>query len=146
VSQRGSRVMSGDWQRLHRVHGVSGGSPENYWVPWLIHKAKTSLIASWWDLVRGKDDRAAAWPCMKLFGMYRWFGVVPQGLDVLFPFVLFGDLWALFLAISLERFRGLSLWDLVGDICWALRGSFPFDSPPKSVSILGGISSGFPVL
>jgi hypothetical protein len=38
---RGSRVMSGDWQRLHRVRGVSDGSPENHWVPWLIHKAKT---------------------------------------------------------------------------------------------------------
>jgi hypothetical protein len=25
---RGSRVMSGDWRRLHRVRGVSGGSPE----------------------------------------------------------------------------------------------------------------------
>jgi hypothetical protein len=37
---RGSRVMSGDWWRLHRVRGVSGGSPENHWVPWLIHKAK----------------------------------------------------------------------------------------------------------
>jgi hypothetical protein len=37
----GSRVMSGDWQRLHRVRGVSGGSPENHWVPWLIQKAKT---------------------------------------------------------------------------------------------------------
>jgi hypothetical protein len=24
---RGSRVMSGDWRRLHRVRGVSGGSP-----------------------------------------------------------------------------------------------------------------------
>jgi hypothetical protein len=32
--------MSGDWRRLHRVHGVSGDSPENYWVPCLIHKAK----------------------------------------------------------------------------------------------------------
>jgi hypothetical protein len=39
--QRGSRVMSGDWRRLHRIRGVSGGSPENHWVPWLIHKAKT---------------------------------------------------------------------------------------------------------
>jgi hypothetical protein len=39
--QRGSRVMSGDWRRLHRVHGVSSGSPENHWVPWLIYKAKT---------------------------------------------------------------------------------------------------------
>jgi hypothetical protein len=38
---RGSRVMSGDWRRLHRVCGVSGASPENHWVPWLIHKAKT---------------------------------------------------------------------------------------------------------
>jgi hypothetical protein len=38
---RGSRVMSGDWRRLHRVRGVSGGSPENHWVSWLIHKAKT---------------------------------------------------------------------------------------------------------
>jgi hypothetical protein len=37
----GSRVISGDWRRIHRVHGVSDGSPENYWVPWLIHKAKT---------------------------------------------------------------------------------------------------------
>jgi hypothetical protein len=24
---RGSRVMSGDWRRLHRVHRVSSGSP-----------------------------------------------------------------------------------------------------------------------
>jgi hypothetical protein len=33
--------MSGDWRRLHRVRGVSSGSPENHLVPWLIHKAKT---------------------------------------------------------------------------------------------------------
>jgi hypothetical protein len=26
----GSRVMSGDWWRLHRVRGVSDVSPENY--------------------------------------------------------------------------------------------------------------------
>jgi hypothetical protein len=38
---RGSRVMSGDWRRLHRVHGVSSGSLENQLVPWLIQKAKT---------------------------------------------------------------------------------------------------------
>jgi hypothetical protein len=37
----GSRVMSGDWRRLHRIRGVSSGSLENHWVPWLIHKAKT---------------------------------------------------------------------------------------------------------
>jgi hypothetical protein len=41
---RGSQVMSGDWRRLHRVHGVSSGSPENHWVPWLIHKAKTKEL------------------------------------------------------------------------------------------------------
>jgi hypothetical protein len=29
----GSRVMSGDWRRLHRVRGVSSGSPENHLVP-----------------------------------------------------------------------------------------------------------------
>jgi hypothetical protein len=33
--------MSGDWRRLHGVRGVSSDSPENHWVPWLIHKAKT---------------------------------------------------------------------------------------------------------
>jgi hypothetical protein len=38
---RGSRVMSGDWSRLHQVRGVSDGSPENQWGSWLIHKAKT---------------------------------------------------------------------------------------------------------
>jgi hypothetical protein len=32
--------MSDDWRRLQRVLGVSIGSPENHWVPWLIHKAK----------------------------------------------------------------------------------------------------------
>jgi hypothetical protein len=43
--------------------------------------------------------------------------VVPQGFDVLFPFVHFGDFWSLFLMIFSERFQGLSLWDLVGDVC-----------------------------
>jgi hypothetical protein len=41
---RGSQVMSGDWRRLHRVRGVSSGSPEKHWVPWLIHKAKTEEL------------------------------------------------------------------------------------------------------
>jgi hypothetical protein len=41
---RGSRVMSGDLRRLQRVRRVSGGSPENHWVPWLIHKAKTEEL------------------------------------------------------------------------------------------------------
>jgi hypothetical protein len=41
---RGSRVIRGDWRRLHRFRGVSGGSPENHWVLWLIHKAKTEEL------------------------------------------------------------------------------------------------------
>jgi hypothetical protein len=36
--------MSGDWRRLHRVRGVSNGSPENHWVPLLIHKARTEEL------------------------------------------------------------------------------------------------------
>jgi hypothetical protein len=36
---RGSQVMSGDWRRLHQVHGVYGGSPENHRVTRLSHKA-----------------------------------------------------------------------------------------------------------
>jgi hypothetical protein len=35
---RGSRVMSGDWRRLHRVHRVCSGSPEIHWVTRLSHK------------------------------------------------------------------------------------------------------------
>jgi hypothetical protein len=38
---RGSRIMTGDWWKLHRVRAVSSDSQENHWVPWLIHKAKT---------------------------------------------------------------------------------------------------------
>jgi hypothetical protein len=37
---RGSRVMSGDWRRLHRVRGVYNGSPENHWVTRLSHKTE----------------------------------------------------------------------------------------------------------
>jgi hypothetical protein len=40
----GSQVMSRDWRRLHRVRRVFGASPENHWVPWLIHKAKTEEL------------------------------------------------------------------------------------------------------
>jgi hypothetical protein len=39
-------------------------------------------------------------PCMNLHGMYRWFGVVPQGGEVLFPsffVVFFGALCCAFL-------------------------------------------------
>jgi hypothetical protein len=36
----GSQVMSGDWQRLHQVHGVCGGSPENLRVTRRSHKVE----------------------------------------------------------------------------------------------------------
>jgi hypothetical protein len=39
-------------------------------------------------------------PCMNLHGMYRWFGVVPQGGEVLFPsffVVIFGAICCAFL-------------------------------------------------
>jgi hypothetical protein len=62
---RGSRVMSGDWWRLHRVRGVSGGSPENHWVPWLIHKAKTeelkSVLQQRQTGLTGGSDRSDRW-------------------------------------------------------------------------------------
>jgi hypothetical protein len=56
-------------------------------------------------------------PCMNLCFMYRWFGVVPQGLDVLSPVVLGGDFRSPLLKISLGCFRDLSLGDLMGEIC-----------------------------
>jgi hypothetical protein len=37
---RGSRVMSGDRRRLHRIRGVCSGSPENHWVTRLSHKTE----------------------------------------------------------------------------------------------------------
>jgi hypothetical protein len=36
----GTRVMCGDWRRLHRVRGVCSGSPENHWVTRLSHKTQ----------------------------------------------------------------------------------------------------------
>jgi hypothetical protein len=61
---RGSRVMSGDWRRLHQVRGVSSGSPENHCVPWLIHKAKTEE-PKWGTRV------GIAWLASRLAGCYR---------------------------------------------------------------------------
>jgi hypothetical protein len=37
---RGSRVMSGDWRRLHRDRGVCSGSPESHWVTQFCHKTE----------------------------------------------------------------------------------------------------------
>jgi hypothetical protein len=62
---RGSRVMSGDRRRLHRIRGVSGGSPENHWVPWLIHKAKTeepkTVLQQCQTYLTGGSDRSDWW-------------------------------------------------------------------------------------
>jgi hypothetical protein len=62
---RGSQVMSGDWRRLHRVRGVSGGSPENHSVPWLIHKAKTEepkmVLQQCQTGLTGGSDRSDQW-------------------------------------------------------------------------------------
>jgi hypothetical protein len=62
---RGSRVMSGDWRRLHRVRGVSGGSPVYHWVPWLIHKAKTeepkTVLQQCQTGLTGGSDRSDRW-------------------------------------------------------------------------------------
>jgi hypothetical protein len=60
--------------------------------------------------------------------------VVPQGLLDFFPVFRFGEFQSLFLAILMERFRDLSLGDLVGDICLSPSWFFPFDSPPKYVN------------
>jgi hypothetical protein len=45
----GSRVMTGDWRRLHRVRGVCSDSPENHWVTRLSHKTEAK------DFTRGCD-------------------------------------------------------------------------------------------
>jgi hypothetical protein len=67
---RGSRVMSGDWWRLHRVRGVSSGSPENHWVPWLIHKAKTEESKTEMQQLQtgltGGSDRSDRWVPVRL--------------------------------------------------------------------------------
>jgi hypothetical protein len=73
-------------------------------------------------------------PCMNLFSVYRLFGMVYQGFVVLFLFVLGDDFRSPLLVDFLVCFRDLALGDLVGDVCVNRRGSFPFDSPPKSVS------------
>jgi hypothetical protein len=53
---RGSQVMSGDWQRLHQVRGVCGGSPENHRVTRLSHKAEAEDRA--WLSSQNQPDRS----------------------------------------------------------------------------------------
>jgi hypothetical protein len=56
-------------------------------------------------------------PCMNLLGMYRSFGVVPQGLVVLFAVVLGGDFRSPLFVVFLWCFRDLAVGDLMGEIC-----------------------------
>jgi hypothetical protein len=53
---------------------------------------------------------------MNLFGMYRCFGVVPQGFVVLLPVVLGGDFRSPLLVVFSGCFRDLVLGDLMGGI------------------------------
>jgi hypothetical protein len=53
---------------------------------------------------------------MNLLGMYRLFGVVPQGFVVLFLVVLGGDFRSPLLVIFLVCFLDPALRDLMGEI------------------------------
>jgi hypothetical protein len=55
---RGSQVMSGDWRRLHRVHGVSSGSPENHWVAWFDPQSQDRRTE---DGATAPPDRSDRW-------------------------------------------------------------------------------------
>jgi hypothetical protein len=63
---RGSQVMSGDWQRLHQVRGVCGGSPENDRVTRLSHKAETKDRA--WLSGQNRPDWFGVAGCRMLRG------------------------------------------------------------------------------
>jgi hypothetical protein len=88
--------------------------------------------------------------------MYRWFCVVPQGLDVLFPFIFLVIFGAFSWRFSWSDFEAFLFGIWWGMYPWTLHGSFPFDSPPKYGSkgaqfwgfwcsrvrgVIGGISS-----
>jgi hypothetical protein len=72
---------SHEWRlaRLHRVRGVSGGSPENHWVPWLIHKAKTeepkTVLQQCLTGLTGGSDRSDLWVPVRQVGSTGLTGV-----------------------------------------------------------------------
>jgi hypothetical protein len=74
---------------------------------WELHS-----VILWEGWMIGQQAR----PCMNLFGMYRWFGVVPQDFVVLFPVVLGGDFRSPLLVVFSVYFRDLVLGDLMGEI------------------------------
>jgi hypothetical protein len=55
-------------------------------------------------------------PCMNLLGMYRCFGVVPQGFVVLFLVVLGGNFRSPLLVVFSVCFQDIALSDLIGEI------------------------------
>jgi hypothetical protein len=72
-------------------------------------------------------------------GMYRWFGVVPQGLIVFVLFFHFGDFQGLFLGMSMGSFGGVSLRDSCLMSRMRTLGLFSWwpwsNKPSKTVSI-----------
>jgi hypothetical protein len=115
---------------------------------WELH------VEIFWE---GRMIRRQARPCMNLHGMYRWFGVVPQGLIVSLPCSPFWWYSEPFLVeFPVAVFRPFYLEFGAECMHEPFLDLFPFDSPPKSVSkgarfwgflffrirgILGGISS-----
>jgi hypothetical protein len=65
---RGSRVMSGDWRRRHRVRGVCSGSTENHWVTRLCYKTEAEYSTRRCghpgrsNRPGGRYDRPGRWP------------------------------------------------------------------------------------
>jgi hypothetical protein len=52
----GSRVMSDDWRRLHRVRGGCCGSTENHWVTRLSHKTEAEESTRRSTALEGRSD------------------------------------------------------------------------------------------
>jgi hypothetical protein len=83
---------------------------------------------------------------MNLLGLYRWFGVVPQGFVVLFPVVLGGDFWSPLLVVFSVCFRDLALGDLMGEIRVNPPWFFCLWSPSQIRELRGSILGFFGVL
>jgi hypothetical protein len=105
---------------------------------------KTSLRASCEILREGWMYGWQARSCMNLYGMYRWFGVVPQVLVLPFPssfLVIFGDLYCDFRGGVL---RTCSCKILVGCHVWGPCASLVHDFAPRiplNRTRFGGFSS-----
>jgi hypothetical protein len=72
-------------------------------------------------------------------GMYRWFGVVSQGLFMFLPFFLFGDFWSFFLDYPWRGFESVSF----RDSCWMSRmrtlclfAWWPWSNKPSETALI----------